>query len=657
MLMCLTLINQYTRAVYHMNMVHFFFSDQQLTKEDREFLIKHGPIRYASDNNSPPLRYFDSATGQYKGIVIDYLQALSIELQTEITFEPMVWQEALLALKTGESDICDMYPSKERSELFLFSDPIYYQRGIILVPIEDKDTQKPLDLRGKTIAVQKGDYAHEFLNTTVGGLHYHFTKDYEESLMLLTEGKVNAIVGDEPVITYFLGLHNLSEQYRILDAPLYELPSVLSLSSDSKKLQTIINKGIYALNQKNTITKIQQKWFGISTPIGNPNQNQSLTLLLIALGGLALFIVALTLIWNFELKKAVLEQTRALKMSKKNMQTIIDGLSHLIVVVSDNWEVITANALFYDFFKLENQNDHVRLDQIILGFNGTIQSKLRDYRQTIEHIIKGRTYQLTPYAVAYEDYPGEAILLMLEDVTGKKINEYKMLQDNKMTAVGQLATGVAHEIRNPLGLIRNYVFLLKRTPNTPELLEQSLNVIESSVEKASGIIDNLLNFSRLSDDTIRSIALKPFIENVVHLNEKLMNRSKLSCHLVLEDFSMALSEEPLKHILINLINNAIDAMPSGGQITIWLKKTSTGAAIHVIDKGIGMSEETLNKLYEPFFTTKKVGDGTGLGLYIVYNEVQKMGGIVEVVSKENIGSTFKIQIKEMNEVNHEQQSI
>lgn len=315
------------------------------------------------------------------------------------------------------------------------------------------------------------------------------------------------------------------------------------------------------------------------------------------------------------------------------------------------------NALFYDFFKLENQNDPVRLDQIILGFNGTIQSKLRDYRQTIEHIIKGRTYRLTPYAVAYEDYPGEAILLMLEDVTGKKINEYKMLQDNKMTAVGQLATGVAHEIRNPLGLIRNYVFLLKRTSNTPELLEQSLNVIESSVEKASGIIDNLLNFSRLSDDTVRSIALKPFIENVVHLNEKLMNRSKLSCHLVLEDFSMALSEEPLKHILINLINNAIDAMPSGGQITIWLKKTSTGAAIHVIDKGIGMSEETLNKLYEPFFTTKKVGDGTGLGLYIVYNEVQKMGGNVEVVSKENIGSTFKIQIKEMNEVNHEQQSI
>ncbi|MBE0449700.1 MAG: transporter substrate-binding domain-containing protein [Clostridia bacterium] len=650
LLFVLFISNAYVKANFHMNFFQYFFSTHQLTSDDRNYLSEHGPIIYASDNNSPPLRFYDKESGQYKGIVIDYLQALSIELGTEIHFVPMVWEDALRALQNGESDICDMYPSKARSEIFLFSDPVYNQRGIILVNKNEQSVKSVVDLKGKTVAVQSGDYVHEFLKNTIDGVNYVFTKDYEESLRLLMGGSVEALVGDEPVISYFLGIYDAADQFEIVDQPLYELPSVLSLSLDDKRLQGIINKGIYALTEKNTINKIQQKWFGISTPIGNNTQKLKITLSFVASISIISLIIILTLFWNLELKKAVETQTKALIVSKNNLLTIIDSLHHLIVVVSNDLQVLTANNLFYDFFKVDPTVESTYLDAVMPGITESVKWHLLSSREVLEQIVKGRTYRLTPYLIEYEEYTNASTLIMIEDVTDRKINEARMLQDNKMAAVGQLATGVAHEIRNPLGLIRNYAFILKRSQGDSTMLTKSLEIIEESVEKASSIIDNLLNFSRLSDDAITTVPLKEFIENVVELNEKLMHQNRLKCQLILEEVTINTHEESLKHILINLMNNAIDAMPKGGQLTIWLNKTSDGPAIHVIDRGMGMSREVLDKLFEPFFTTKKVGEGTGLGLYIVYNELKKMNGSIEVISKVDVGTTFKIKFKKDYEV-------
>lgn len=644
----MVLMDQFTKSAYHMNAFQYLLGAHQLTDEDRLFLREHGPIIYASDNNSPPLRFYDKETGQYKGIVIDYLRALSIELETEIQFKPMVWQYALNSVKYGESDICDMYPSKERSEVYLFSDPVYYQRGVILVRKGNTSINSASDLKGKTIAVQNGDYAYEFLSGSVTGIDYDFSSDYEENIRKLIRGEVEATVGDEPVISYFMNLYDMSDDFEIVDTPLYELPSVLSLPLNEKRLQSIINKGIYALNQKKIIDKIQQKWFGISTPIGNNNDVRQFTIAVIAVAMIASIIVILILIWNLELKKAVDEQTMALKMSKDNLQTLLDGLNQLIVVVSSDLKVCSGNALFYDLFGV-NRERIERLESIIPGITEDMRANWLNRHEGSEHIIKGRTYWITSYPIQYEDQPEVTTMLLLEDVTDRKVNESRLLRDNKMAAIGQLATGVAHEIRNPLGLIRNYAFLLKRNKTDEKLLGQSLAVIEESVDKASTIIDNLLNFSRLSDDSIREVPLKTLIENIVNLNDKLMSKSHVKCILHLEEVSIRTQEESLKHILINLINNAIDAMPRNGQLTIWLKKEANGASIHVIDTGMGMTEQTIAKLFDPFFTTKEVGEGTGLGLYIVYNELSKIGGKIDVLSKVGKGTIFKIQLMKEGE--------
>lgn len=237
-----------------------------------------------------------------------------------------------------------------------------------------------------------------------------------------------------------------------------------------------------------------------------------------------------------------------------------------------------------------------------------------------------------------------SILVVFEDVTDQRVNAAKILQDNKMTAIGQLATGVAHEIRNPLGLIRNYAFLLKRHPEDIELLRQALPVIEDSVDKASNTIDNLLNFSRLTNDQVVTFDFKVLIENVLSLNDRLMRKGQIRCVTHLEPLQFTWCESALKHILMNIINNAVDAMPSSGQLTLWLRPSKEGAILHIIDTGSGMSEETLQCLFDPFFTTKQIGEGTGLGLYIVYNELEKHGGKLDVISKLGQGTTFKLSL-------------
>lgn len=636
--------NQYFRIEYHMSLFRYLLNNQELTQDDRAFLKEHGPIIYAADNNAPPLRFYDRNAEQYRGIVIDYLQALAIELETEIIFEPMVWEEALEALRRGESDICDMYPSKERSEVFLFSDPVYYQRGIILVEKNNTSINRVKDLSGKKVAVQSGDYVHEYLKNNVSGIEYIFGKDYESNLARLVSGQVDAIVGDEPVISYFLNFYNLTEDYRVVDEALYELPSVFSLHKDNKRLQEIINKGIFKLNRTDIMLKIQQKWFGISTPIGSDQNIPKITFMVIAASFSAAIVFMLIIMWNLELKKAVDEQTKALQESRNNLQTIIDGINQMIVVISEKHVILSANKLFYRFFEItENREFPYAYPSVYENVKKVIES---DQKST-ELLIKGRTCLVSSYKIHYDDREELSYLLMIEDITDKKVNEARLLQENKMAAVGQLATGVAHEIRNPLGLIRNYTFVMKKTQTKDEIVKKSIGVIEESVDKASMIIDNLLNFSRISNEVVVNVALKPFIEKMIELNEKMLSRNKVTCQLILEDIQLNIKEESLKHILINLINNAVDAMPQGGKLTVWLYKYDDKAWIHIIDTGQGMTDETLSRLYDPFFTTKPVGQGTGLGLYIVFNELEKINGSISVASKVKRGTIFKIEL-----VNH-----
>ena len=167
------------------------------------------------------------------------------------------------------------------------------------------------------------------------------------------------------------------------------------------------------------------------------------------------------------------------------------------------------------------------------------------------------------------------------------------------------------------------------------------------MERASSIIDNVMNFWRIADTSISEISLKEFIDSIVVLNADEIRKKELTVDVDCDrNLSVRSSQESLKHVLMNLIQNAIEAVgEKTGRITIRARREDD----HILlldceDNGCGISKEEQEFLYNPFFTTKPPGEGTGLGLYIVYSEIERLGGEISLESAVGRGSVFHLRI-------------
>ncbi len=644
----------YLRIEYDHGLFTYFERSPGLTQEERHWLEKHGPIIYGADQSAPPLRYHDKKSGQFKGIVVDYLRALSIELGVEFNFVPYVWEDALDALASGESDICDMYPSDKRSEVYLFTDTIYNQKSIILTRSHEADIQSVRDLNGRLVAVQKGDYASDFIRNQSVDAVIVYTDDYKESIALLLDRRVDAVVGDEPVITYFMDELGVKESCRIVDKPLFELESVLAVNGTDQMLVSILNKGIYNLKRKETMEKIYQKWYGISAPFIKEKYTEKLIFFLIAIGVIVLMFAYLFYSWNRLLVHEVNKRTSELNRSKKNLQTTFNSLKHLMVVIDKENGIVSRNVAYSNTYPKPSEsflNDKSVCDIMDKTF---ISGKGRQLELSIDHKI----FEIETYPLEEEGGLVYRILVMAKDVTRIRLTEREMLQSNKMKAVGHLAAGIAHEIRNPLGTIRNFAYILKNDLTKDSARrEQSLDIIVNSVEKAGNIIENLLNFSRISGDDYEMTNMHDFINGILSLEHNLMNKQHIKTSYECDrDLTYSINRESMKHIIINFISNALDAMPDGGNLSLKCTLTLRGLEVVCTDTGIGMDSNQIENIFNPFYTTKQKSGGTGLGLYLIYNEVQKLDGLIEVESKLGQGTTMRVVLPHRKEVGQDEQS-
>lgn len=242
----------------------------------------------------------------------------------------------------------------------------------------------------------------------------------------------------------------------------------------------------------------------------------------------------------------------------------------------------------------------------------------------------------------------------IDDCTESNRTERRLRQENKMIAVGQLSAGLAHEIRNPLGLIKNYSYILRdyeEEHEADEMFEHSIDVIEESVGRIDNLIENLLSFSRLSNDEKAVFNLEKLLQSIISLERKKTDTQNIILTMdCTKDLSICTREETVKIAAFNLVNNAVEAFGDTentvGEIHISVSEEYDGdkrmVCLDVEDNGPGISEEAQEKIFNPFFTTKD--KGTGLGLYIVNSELEKVGGRISVKSEEGKGTRFTVHI-------------
>ena len=222
----------------------------------------------------------------------------------------------------------------------------------------------------------------------------------------------------------------------------------------------------------------------------------------------------------------------------------------------------------------------------------------------------------------------------------------QLVQSEKLASIGHLAAGVAHEINNPIGIILGFSqVLVKRTPEDSAMRKPLLS-IEREALRCKAIVQNLLDFARHSKPALGPVDVNQVLDTTCDLlSHQITNRGTE----LLKDFAPGLPSilgdaNQLQQVFTNIMLNAYQAMPDGGRLTITTRQEKDDVEIVFSDTGVGIPAEDVKRIFDPFYTTKEVGQGTGLGLSVSYGIVKSHGGTIEAESKQHEGSTFTVRL-------------
>lgn len=236
-------------------------------------------------------------------------------------------------------------------------------------------------------------------------------------------------------------------------------------------------------------------------------------------------------------------------------------------------------------------------------------------------------------------------LLIMNDLTERVSLETQLVQAEKLSSIGLLAAGVAHEVNTPLAVITSQAQMLMKQIPVDDPRSRTLDKIIKQSFRASEIVNNLLKFSRVSGSEHSELDLNKLIRETLSLVEPMLKASKITLNAQLDsDLPLVFGNSgKLQQVFMNLIMNARDAMPRGGELTLATESENSTVLVEVSDNGVGISADHLDKIFDPFFTTKSTSRGTGLGLAVTYGIIREHAGKIRVESTVGQGTSFRLE--------------
>ena len=366
-------------------------------------------------------------------------------------------------------------------------------------------------------------------------------------------------------------------------------------------------------------------------------------------------------------RREVSHRTEQIRMSTVLHNILLDNLNELVAVVSADFILLKSNRIFQEVFQVsEDETTGKHISKIPTAFfNATLQEAMRDAIKNNTVIERETVYEngsinarwlyskITP---ANLSDGSKIVIIITKDITEDKHQKQRYAFKEKMENIGLLARKIAHEINNPLEAILNRICLLemeisKQIEN--KKIHAELEVIQNQINQISEITSSLLTFTKTSTEEFQPVDIGKILNNAIIVADIESSRSDIIVETQISPtLPMVLGDKvDLERCFVNIFNNAVDAIIDKGTITITaeLDFSSNPIKVEIKDTGVGIPEDKLDKIIDPFYTTKKIARRVGLGLSISYGIILDHHGSIEVRSDQNQGTEVIILIPELSD--------
>lgn len=672
-----------------------------ITAQEQAWLKEHPVLRMGVGVAFPPFQYVEREKDEhvFKGMVSDYTRLLGARLGVRL--EPVYGITFKQALDMGRTGEIDLFPcisnTPERRQFLAFTEP-YLSYPLVIITRDDFPVIGGIhDLQARRVAVVKtlATYS-KFLNDYPDvKMNFVFEKTVPDVLTAVSLGRAEACVINLAVASHLINIFGYSNLRVAAPTPWENNNLAMAVPKDRTILTSILQKALNSIPQTER-DEISQRWISLRTD--RLVDIQAILVWVLPAAALIFVIFLAIAAWNRKLQSEIANRMRAeeeLRTSRKHYRDLFDGMLDgfaLHEIITDE----TGEPVDYRFLAVNPSFQHLTglSPEAVVG---------RTVLEVIPHIERswieryGRV-ALTGEPARFDDYSAELkrhyevrayrpaegqFAVIFSDVTEKVRAREMLIQSEKMLSLGGLAAGMAHEINNPLGGILQSTQNIRRRFD-PELeanrvaadacgidlgrltvyldrrgIVRMLQSISSSGEKAAKIVASMLSFSRDEGTSRRACDLTELVEEALAIASSdfnLVKKHDFRSINIKRDFAPGMpkvtcSKTQVEQVILNLLRNASQALtsmsprPATPTIALSTSVLNGHAELRITDNGPGMDDNTKNRIFEPFYTTKPPGEGTGLGLSMAYYIItQSHSGELLIESSPDRGSTFIIRL-------------
>lgn len=597
-------------------------------------------IRVVGDKNYPPYEFMDES-GNYVGFNIDIMNAISIEMESQMKIMPIEWEKALKMLETGEADLLQgVSYSENRSKLFDFSDEVVSNSQSIFIKRDNATIFVSSSLDGKRVSVQKDDISKEIIERK--GFENVVIEEFdtqEEAIESMISGEVDAFVGNRFTGLYYIQSKNKSDKVKIAD----ELEKTGSYSIAVKKGNTEllkeVNKALKNIKNNGTYEKISKKWLGEN--VENTMKWRNLFKIISVVLTIFTVMIFISIYINRKLKKEVEMRTKEINKENILKAKILESIDSAVIGFDSEGnikilnevanEILIKDIAIGDSYRniplLRNKDINILKEKII--------EKDTDYES--DGVVRYLKYRTVPLIHEHSD---NGFLFMATDLTKEKKSNELLSQNDKMQSIGILSSGIAHEIRNPLTSIKMFVDILPDNSEDKSFIEQFMNIVPSELLRLDKLTHALLDYSKEINPEPKNISLKTILEEVMLLIKPYIKKKRIEILENYQDATIYIDPYQLKQIILNIMMNSVDSIIEHGLIKMSSIRENNHIKIIIEDNGCGIERDRLDKIFEPFYTSKATG--YGIGLSVTKNLIIENKGDIIVDSEEGRGTKTTI---------------